>query len=253
MCVISRVSSKTGDPPCGYFGVKKKGKCKEKKGDPANESPSADGASIGDTRDVQVLRPLVLDMRGRECARAKRLLRLVARASARNAQHERRLVGCRGTARDAISRVPTSVNAFRRVHEVQLHALVCVARVAAHDHRPPRTRSRHARHVESLLPLFVNPLEGEVIRNLVALLRVRRALGHDYESVARIRSGKAGDVVPLLPLLHDPLFRKELLGQIPHLAGEARAGVHDERPQLLAAGHGGDEKAVLVSLVDVLL
>ena len=38
-----------------------------------------------------------------------------------------------------------------------------------------------------------------------------------------------------------------------HLCGEASAGVHDERPELMAAGHGGDVQAVVVALLHVLV
>lgn len=54
--------------------------------------------------------------------------------------------------------------------------LVHKARVAAHDHGPAGGAGRHGGDVEPLLPLLVDPLEGEGVGHLVALLRVRRAL-----------------------------------------------------------------------------
>ena len=62
--------------------------------------------------------------------------------------------------------VPSPMDALGGVLEVQLHALVDVARVAGHDHRPARVAGGHAGHVEALLPLLVDPLEGEAVRHL---------------------------------------------------------------------------------------
>lgn len=58
------------------------------------------------------------------------------------------------------------MDAFGGVLEVQLHALVHVASVARHHHGPARVRGGHGSHVEALLPLLVNPLEGERVRHL---------------------------------------------------------------------------------------
>ena len=44
-----------------------------------------------------------------------------------------------------------------------------------------------------------------------------------------------------------------LVGEVVDLLREAGAGVHDQSPQVLAAGHAGDEQAVVVALLHVLL
>ena len=62
--------------------------------------------------------------------------------------------------------VPAAVDALGGVLEVQLDALVDEAGVARHDDRPARVAGRHAGHVEALLPLLVDPLEGEAVRHL---------------------------------------------------------------------------------------
>jgi hypothetical protein len=62
--------------------------------------------------------------------------------------------------------VPSSVDAFRRVLEVQLHALVNKARIARHHNRPACVGCGHAGHIEPFLPLLVDPLEGEGVGHL---------------------------------------------------------------------------------------
>jgi len=52
-----------------------------------------DGAAECHGTDVQVLRPLLLDVRGGERGGAQRLLRLVRGPPPRNGQHKRRLAG----------------------------------------------------------------------------------------------------------------------------------------------------------------
>ncbi len=42
-------------------------------------------------------------------------------------------------------------------------------------------------------------------------------------------------------------------GTVGYLCGEAGASVHDEGPELMAAGHRGDVQAVVVALLDVLV
>ncbi len=58
------------------------------------------------------------------------------------------------------------MDAFRGILEVELDALVDVAGVARHDDGPARVRGGHGCHVEALLPLLVDPLEGERVRHL---------------------------------------------------------------------------------------
>ena len=58
------------------------------------------------------------------------------------------------------------MDAFRGILEVELDALVHVAGVARHDDGPARVRGGHGCHVEALLPLLVDPLEGERVRHL---------------------------------------------------------------------------------------
>jgi len=87
---------------------------------------------------------------------------------------------------------------------------------------------------------------------LVRLLGVGGALGHDDEGGAGGGAGHSGDVVALLPALHDPVLGEELGGQVEHLRREARPGVHDEGPELLAAGHARQVEAVVVALLHVL-
>mmetsp|Transcript_11865 Transcript_11865/g.51090 ORF Transcript_11865/g.51090 Transcript_11865/m.51090 type:complete len:666 (-) Transcript_11865:112-2109(-) len=206
-----------------------------------------------DGADVQVLRPLLLDVRAGKCARAQRLLRLIRGPAPGNGEHERRLVRGGGAARDPEPAVPAPVDPLRGVHEVQLDALVHETGVARHDDGPPGAAGGHGRDVKALLPLLVDPLERKRVAHLVRLLGVARALGHDHQRGARRGPGEGGDVVAVVPLLEDPIFGEELGGQLPHLRAEPRARVHDERPQLLRARHGADEQPVVISLVHVLL
>ena len=60
--------------------------------------------------------------------------------------------------------------------------------------------------------------------HLVGLLRVGGALGHDDQAGAAGAAGHGGDVVPLLPLLHDPLLGQELRAQVIHLHARRTAG-----------------------------
>ena len=54
-----------------------------------------------------------------------------------------------------------------------------------------------------------------------------------------------GDVEALVPLVHDPLLGQEGVGRhAVHLAGEARASIHDHRPKLPGAPHTRDKQAV---------
>ena len=197
--------------------------------------PECDGA------DVEVLGPLLLDVRARERARAQRLLRLIRGPAPRDGQHKRRLVRRRGAARDPKARIPAPVDPFRRVHEIELDALVHEPGVARHDHRPPRPARRHGRDVEPFLPLFVDPLKRKRVAHLVRLLGVRRAFGHDHQRATRGGPGECRDVVPVVPLLQDPVLREELGGELPHLRAEPGTRVHDERPELLSARDRADE------------
>mmetsp|Transcript_23442 Transcript_23442/g.73476 ORF Transcript_23442/g.73476 Transcript_23442/m.73476 type:complete len:486 (+) Transcript_23442:112-1569(+) len=213
------------------------------------------GPAVGHLGNVQVLVPLLLHVLRGEGARAQRLLRLqavVQRPLARHAKHERRLVGRGRAASDAEARVPAAVDALGRVHEVQLHALVDEAGVAGHDDAPAGAAGAHGGHVEALLPLLVDPLEGEAVAHLVRLLCVLRALGHHHQAVAAHAPGERGDVEALLPLLHDPLLGQEGVGELVHLVREPCARVHHEGPQLVHARHGAHEQVVVVALLHVL-
>lgn len=69
-----------------------------------------------------------------------------------------------------LTSIPSSVDAFAGVLEVKLHALVDEAAVAGHDDSPALAAGGHAGHIEALLPLLIDPLEGEAVRNLQAAM-----------------------------------------------------------------------------------
>lgn len=62
--------------------------------------------------------------------------------------------------------IPSAMDALRGILEVELYALVHKAGIARHDDRPAGVAGGHGRHVEALLPLLVDPLEGERVRHL---------------------------------------------------------------------------------------
>mmetsp|Transcript_5316 Transcript_5316/g.13089 ORF Transcript_5316/g.13089 Transcript_5316/m.13089 type:complete len:532 (-) Transcript_5316:1130-2725(-) len=218
----------------------------------ALRASSADGAAVRDARNVQVLAPLLLDVRGGERGRAQRLLRLVLEGALHLRQDEGRLVVRGRGARDAVARVPALVDALAGVVEVQLYALLQDARGARHDDRPLVVGRGHGGHEEALAPLLLDPLEGERVRHLVALLREAGALGHDHQRRHVVAARDAGDVVPLLPLLHDPVLGQE--GVVVHLVDllrELGARVHHDGPQVGTAGHAADVQPVLPPLLHV--
>mmetsp|Transcript_37605 Transcript_37605/g.95048 ORF Transcript_37605/g.95048 Transcript_37605/m.95048 type:complete len:883 (-) Transcript_37605:26-2674(-) len=214
---------------------------------------SAHSPAVRDPGDEQVARPLVLDARHGKVGGAQRLLRLVGRPPLAQADHKGALVGRGGARRDAEAGVPAAVDALAGVLEVQLHTLVREGRVARDDHRPAGAAGGHARHVEALLPLLVDPLEREKVRHLVALLRVRGPLGHHDQAGAGGGAGDAGDVVALLPAVLDPLLGQEGDAEKVHLLRVAGARVQDERPQVLAARDARDVQAVAAAALHVLL
>mmetsp|Transcript_5279 Transcript_5279/g.12412 ORF Transcript_5279/g.12412 Transcript_5279/m.12412 type:complete len:411 (-) Transcript_5279:988-2220(-) len=220
---------------------------------PMHLHSSAHSPAVRDAREVQVFCPLLLDVLRGEGARAQRLLRLIHWSPARDADDECCLVWGASASSDAESSIPSPVDALTGVLEVQLDTLVHKASIARHHHRPSGVAGGHGRDIEALLPLLVDPLEGEGVGHLVGLLGVWRALGHDHECAATQRPCHGCDVVALLPLLHDPLLGQELLNQRVHLRSELGAGIHDERPQVLAARHTADEQPIFIALLHVLV
>ncbi len=55
------------------------------------------------------------------------------------------------------------MDSFAWVLKVQLNTLVNEASIAGHDNSPSRMAGGHAGHVETLLPLLVDPFEGEAV------------------------------------------------------------------------------------------
>ena len=83
-----------------------------------------DGAAKRDRGDVKIFRPLFLDVRSWKRGRSQRLLRLVSWSSTRDGQNERGLVRSGRATRDSETAIPSAVDAFGRVHVIQLRTLI---------------------------------------------------------------------------------------------------------------------------------
>ena len=90
----------------------------------ARDRALTDGSTKRDGGDVEILRPLFLDVSSRKRGRSQRFLRLISRSPTRDGQNKRSLVRSRRTARDSETTIPSAVDAFGWVHVIQLRALI---------------------------------------------------------------------------------------------------------------------------------